>query len=222
MRKLFVFAMLAGLVGMGGFVRDARAGATIDLLFVGINGGPISPTSTVSLDVSDTATMALIMTNDQALTLAVFSVAYDLAGPDTMDVVSAVQWGGLTINKQASDFFAPLAGLNPISNTFVGAFQGATTNLSLPRTLPPAGGAFAGGYQMGTIVWHAVGPGPVTFTAGIINAALDAFGDSGFNNISSLVQAGVASANVIPEPGTASLLGLGLVGLVLMGRRSRS
>jgi hypothetical protein len=27
--------------------------------------------------------------------------------------------------------------------------------------------------------------------------------------------------NIIPEPGTASLMGLGLVGLILAGRRSR-
>lgn len=222
MRKLFVFAMLVGLVGVGGYVRDASAGATIDLHFVGVNGNPIIPTSDlIGINVSDTLTMALIMHNDQTLTAAIFSVSYDLTG-ETLDVVSAIQWGGLPINKQASDFFAPLAGLNPISSTFVGAFQGATTNLSLPRLLPIAGGAFAGGYQMGTIVWHASAPGDVNITGGIINVALDVLGDSAFNDISNLLLAGQATVNVIPEPGTASLLGLGLVGLVLMGRRSRS
>jgi hypothetical protein len=222
MRKLFVFAMVAGLIGLGGFVRDARAGATIDLIFVGKNGSPIAPTSSVSGVPSDTFTMALIMTNDQTLTAAIFSLSYDLGGVDTLDVVSAVQWSGLPIAKAGTDFFAPLAGLNPISNTFVGAFQGVTSNLGLPRTLPVAGGAFAGGYQMGTVVWHATNAGAFAITGGIINAGLDAFGDFAFNNISNLVQPGVATVTVIPEPGTASLLGLGLVGLVLMGRRSRS
>jgi hypothetical protein len=221
MRKLFVFAMVAGLVAMGGWARDARAGATIDLVIVGINGVPTLPGDSVSVDVSDEITMALIMKNDEALTAAIFSLSYDLGG-DTLDVVSAVQWSGLPINKAGTDFFQPLAGLNPISSTFVGAFQGVTTNLSLPRTLPVAGGAFAGGYQMGTVVWHGKVPGATTITGGIINVALDAFGDAAFNNISNLVAPDSVAVTVIPEPGTASLLGLGLLGLLLVGRRSRS
>jgi hypothetical protein len=225
MRKLFVLGMVAGLVGMGGFVRDARAGATIDLLFVGINGGAIAATNTVTVNAGDQLTMALRMRNDQTMTIAVFSTNYDLDGDNELDVVSQFQWGGVALNKQATDAFAPVGAFSPTTATFVGSFQGSTTNFGGPRVLPAAGGAFAGGYQMGTIVWK-VGGGVnndgADVISGLLNFGIDGFFNATFDDMANLVLFNSATVNAVPEPGTAMLLGLGLVGLVLAGRRSRS
>jgi hypothetical protein len=225
MRKLFVFTMVAGLVAMGGFVRDARAGATIDLLFVGVNGGAIAPSDTVTVSAGDQLTMAAVMTNDQTLTIAVFSMNYDLDGDNELDVVAQFQWGGVPIAKAGTDFFSPIGAFSPTTATFVGSFQGATTNFGGPRLLPVAGGAFAGGYQMGTVIWK-VGAGVnndgVDIISGLVNFGVDFFADAQFNDINNELLFHGATVNFVPEPGTASLLGLGLVGLLLVGRRSRS
>ena len=200
---------------MGGFVRDARAGATVDLLFVRHNGAPIAPTTSVTgVLPGDTLEMVARMTNDQALTAAFFSISYDLDLVDRVDIISAFQWGGLAVNKAATDFFAPFVALGGDTGTSIGSFNGFVTNVALPRTLPP------GSYQMGTVTWLAKGAGDVSIASFLSGA--DDFGDAFFNNISSLVSLHSATAEVIPEPGTASLLGLGLVGILLMGRRSRS
>jgi hypothetical protein len=211
--------MVAGLVGLGGYVRDARAGATVDLLFVGRNGAPIAATNTVTAVAGDTLTMAVRMSNDQTLTAAVFSLNYDLDNKNELDVMSAFGWAGVAISKKGTDFFQPLSGFAPITPTFVGSFQGITTNFSLPGVLPAPGS-----YQMGTVTWHVnggTGADGADILSGLFFSGIDGFGDGGFNNIDNTILFRSASVNFIPEPGTASLLGLGLVGLVLMGRRSR-
>jgi hypothetical protein len=230
MRKLFVLGMMAGLVGLGGFVRDASAGATIDLLFVGVNGGPIAPTNTVTVAGGDTLTMGLRLRNDQTITVFVFSANYDLDGDNELDVVSVFQWSGVPIFKTGPQFFDPVAGLSPTTPTFVGSFQGTSTDFAVPRALPITP---VGGYQMGTVVWKVTGnvnSDGADIISGLLNAGIDGASDAGFNFLVGVGNLGgipslvfnSATVNVIPEPGTASLLGLGLVGIVLMGRRSRS
>ena len=221
MRKLFVLAMVGAMVGLGGFARDASAGSTVDILFVGVNGGSISATNTVTAAPGTTLTMALRMRTDQPLTIAVFSLNYDTDGDNELDMISAFQWSGVAIVKAGSDFFAPVGAMNLPTNTTVGSFQGGTTNVALPRTLPGNG---AVSYQMGTVVWKVnagVNADGADIVSGLLSKGIDGWYDSAFNAVLGL-QFNSATVNFVPEPGTASLLGLGLVGLMLMGRRNRS
>ena len=80
------------------------------------------------------------------------------------------------------------------------------------------------GYQIGTVTWTLNGPvgnGSSGIIVGFLNPGVDGLGGAGFANIADTAAFNGATVNVIPEPGTAGLLGLGIVGLVLAGRRSR-
>jgi len=226
MRKLFAVAMAAGLVGLGGSVRDANAGMTIDLLFTQINGGNIAATDTLglgALNPGDQVTMAAMVTNDEPITAIIFSLNYDLALENGLDVVSVNQWLGVALNMAGTDRFQPLGALSPTIESgpgsvgFAGSFQGTTTNLSLPRTLP------AGSYQMGTVTWHYTGNATqdIDIISGLLNFGIDVTGDATFANMDARTVFNGATI-LVPEPGTAALLGLGLMGLVVAGRRNRA
>src|SRR5262245_32405844 len=208
-------SILTGLALLDG---EARAGATIDLLFVGRNGGAIAPTDSVSAAPGDTLTLALRLRNDVRLSLAFFSLSYDLDGDDELDVVNALEWAGFS-------FFGPPCFVcfpPPSTATFVGPFRGQPR--SPGATLPIAGGAFAGGYQMGTVVWK-VNAGANDDGADILSLlrfGADGILDADLNDIGASVLFRAATVNLIPEPGTAWLLGLGLAALALRLRRRRT
>jgi uncharacterized repeat protein (TIGR01451 family) len=218
MRKRILGALLAGLVGVGGQALDARAGGTIDLLFVGIDGAPIAATNTVTVSPGAVLTMAAVMTTDSFLTVSLFSLNYDTDGDNELELVSVFQWRGVAINQGGTDFYAPVGAMNDATETFVGSFQGATTNFGLPRLLPPSGGAFAGGYQMGTVTWAASGnvnDDGADITSGILNFNVDFFagcpggfacdGSDAFTDIGNLVLFRSATVNFTPGSPTASV-----------------
>jgi hypothetical protein len=110
--------------------------------------------------------------------------------------------------------------------TFTPAPFASVQGSSDPKQVATFGGLSLDGADPGTYTF-----GTVTVQAG---AGLGSFGIdpfqrpgiddwfdlSGLNIVIPTLQG--ATLNVIPEPGTAALLGLGLVGLIAVGRRSRA
>jgi hypothetical protein len=224
MRKLIGMAVVAGLVAVGGFASSAMAGAALDLVFIEKNGGAIAATDTVTAAAGDTLLMALVMHTDIQLSAYGFSLNYDLDGDNELDVVSATQWSGVPLNAKASASFTPLGALAPSTSTFVGSFN-ATNNVNTLNLFLPANAA--PGYTIGTVVWHVnagVNTDGADIISGFLNPGVDGLGDSSFNLIDNqaLFHGATVNSTVIPEPGTAGLLGFGLVGLILAGRRSRA
>jgi hypothetical protein len=221
MRKVFSIALLAFVFGLA---QSAMAGVTIDIEFQ----DSLAPTLTMSpgdagpgcvftgfygRSAATGRCMDVILTTTDPLISLNASVAYD--SDNGLAVASFNEWKGVgvafnmlgTPTKNCSNF----DGVGD-SGSVVGIFECSVAPPNGPPSVAP------GTYRLGTIVWDT---SAVTGSEAmsLVNVIVGAVINGVITDVSSSVVTNATGINIIPEPGTAALLGLGLIGLILSGRR---
>jgi hypothetical protein len=230
MRKVFSVALLATLFGL---VQSANAGVTVDVIFqdttlpTGITitvGDPnqVGPGCTFSgyygRTVSTGYCMDVVLTTTEELIIVQTDVGYD--NNNGLSVMQVNEWIGLGVSWNAKGTLqkscSPVSG---VADDAAGTISDFDCGVPLPA---PPGAIAPGTYKIGTIVWATAGTTTGTETIAVLLTAVGAVINGNVVNYTSQTVAGSHILNIVPEPGTASLLGLGLVGLILAGRRSRA
>jgi hypothetical protein len=233
MRNALITLAFSAALALSG---PAGANYTIDLLWADTGTKTLGNTSTMTIPAGDPSVGAtgapcssgvlyngsatgrcliVRLTAAAALTASITTLGWDGAtsglAVDHVGLRSFGAFGGGL--SPAAPVFPKIAGTadcSPACDTAVGSFGGLSAS------------AFAAGvYTLGSINFD---------TSGVLGGNHDILnflrtGVDGTTNkkfIVSPVQLNGAILNVVPEPGTASLLGLGIMGLVLAGRRRKA
>jgi hypothetical protein len=161
--------------------------------------------------------MDVIMTTTLPLIGGSVRVGYD--SDNGLAVASFNEWKGVGVAFDKLGM--PIKNCSPFDGVTddgseVGKFDCGIAPPNAPPSMAP------GTYRMGTIVWDTSGTTPGTEGINALITGVGAIINGNIIDYTGMVIPGVHVLNIIPEPGTASLLGLGLVGLILAGRRSRA
>ena len=224
-------ALLVGVAGLTCSVaQDARAGVTIDVIFQdattpsgivippGVPGPGCSFGGYLGGSASVGRCMDVMLYTPLPLTQMSVSVAYD--SDNGLQVSRMDEWHGLSL------VFDMPGTLYPCSVTGGIEDNGGTIQHFDCTVDPPYDqvGEPPGTYRIGTIVWDT----SATTTGTELIQAVFAAGDGmlavvngNITDVSASVVLGSHVLTIVPEPGTAALVGLGFVGLFLAARRRR-
>jgi hypothetical protein len=225
MRKFFAVALMTAMVVGFGYTRDAEAGITVDIIFRGTGTNTTLVSPLVPLITAD----VIITSTDLQGPFTGVSVEYDNSGGVSANLAAVgggnVEWVGqaLTFNMMTvpqlryAPFVAGVVekagGIGSILESWDGSINPANVN---PPILP------AGTYNVGTVVWDTAGASVGSWNVAALIQGTDAFFaiiNGNIMDVTSMVVLNGGAITIIPEPGTAALLGLGLVGLMVASRR---
>jgi len=203
-------AVVAGLVAAFGLAGSAKADATVDLLW----GGTTSAV-TVAPGVSSTTLVLSVIITAGASGVESFGM--------TVDYSAGVGQVTLTGFSNGAD----LGGGVPIFPLTLGLTVDTGTSVtninagSLPVAFLGTGLAAGQSFLAGTLTFHTtnVAAGSFSIFPLILPASTDDIIAFGGSVISGTTTFNGATMSAIPEPGTLALLGLGVGGLALVGRR---
>jgi len=237
MMKRSILSLTVALAFALGLSSSASADATVDLVWLSSsNTAAVTGTSAIQGAPGDTITLGIFLTaGTEGLSSYGVSISFDAPGFNQLDLnpigskTAATEYGlkaTVTCTPFPACFFntptmAPFTpGVSGVvestgANTgFVYTFEAGTLGNGLLASF--------GAFQIGEIDFTVNTPvkdGP-NLASGFFNVGADGAYDNASQPVT-VIWGGASIDAFAPEPGTAALLGMGLVGLVLAGRRQR-